>query len=147
MTAPITKKPDDKSKAKPVTAKPATTKPVTTQQGADQEKAINQLRQEIRTIAKAVIDMQQKTETQAIIVEIPKELFMRLHAYISDWLFVTGHSLSLSEYVTGAVDVCLGCDEGVNADQKLHLFTDANFLPGAGGIVVEARVSRSVTVG
>jgi hypothetical protein len=106
MNTPITKKPADKSKAKPVT-----TKPIATKTGADQEKAINQLKQEIRTLAKAVIDMQQRPDTQAIIVEIPKELFIRLNAYIADWLFVTGNNLSLSEYVTGAVDVCLGCDE------------------------------------
>ncbi|MCK9390692.1 MAG: hypothetical protein M0Q01_03890 [Syntrophales bacterium] len=106
MNAPITKRPDNKGKAKPVTSKPIATKP-----GADQEKAISQLKQEIRNLAKAVIDMQQKPETQAIIVEIPKALFIRLNAYLADWLFVTGNSLSLSEYVTGAVDVCLGCDE------------------------------------
>ena len=106
MTTPITKKPDNKGKAKPVTTKPVTT----TKPGADQEKAINQLRQEIRIVAKAVIDMQQKPETQAIIVEIPKELFTRLHAYI-DYEHSIGDNLSLSEYVAGAVDVCLGCDE------------------------------------
>ncbi|MEI7637210.1 MAG: hypothetical protein WCJ37_07875, partial [Syntrophus sp. (in: bacteria)] len=68
MNAPITKKPDNKSKAKPVTTKPIATKP-----GADQEKIINQLKQEIRIVAKAVIDMQQKPDTQAIIIEMPSE--------------------------------------------------------------------------
>lgn len=106
MNAPITKKPDNKGKANPVT-----TKPVTTKAGADQEKAINQLRQEIRIVAKAVIDMQQKPETQAVLVTMPKELFTRLNAYIN-YEHSIGDNLSLSEYVNGAVDVCLGCDEG-----------------------------------
>ncbi len=115
MNIPITKKPDNKGKVKPVTAKPGTTKPgttkpVTTKPGADQEKAINQLRQEIRIVAKAVIDMQQKPETQAIIVTMPKELFAKLNAYI-DYEHSIGDNLSLSEYVTGAVDVCLYSDE------------------------------------
>ncbi|MEI7639229.1 MAG: hypothetical protein WCJ37_18095 [Syntrophus sp. (in: bacteria)] len=117
MNAPITKKPDNKGKAKPVTTKPIATKP-----GADQEKAINQLRQEIRTLAKAVIDMQQKPETQAIIVEIPKELFIRLNPILIDFEQCTGRTMSISEYIIGAVESCLYSDEDAlrrEAEEKL----------------------------
>ena len=62
MNAQTTSKPAEKSSPKTDTAKP----------GADQEKAINQLRQEIRTLSKAVKEMQRKPDTQVIIVPIPQ---------------------------------------------------------------------------
>ena len=106
MNAPITKKPDNKSKAKPVTTKPIATKP-----GADQEKIINQLKQEIRIVAKAVIDMQQKPDTQAIIIEMPSEFLTRLNPILIDFEQCAGRTMSISEYMIGAVESCLYSDE------------------------------------
>jgi len=101
MNVPVTKKPDNKGK----------TKPVTTKAGADQEKVINHLRQEIRTLAKAVKEMQQKPDTQAIIIEMPSEFLTRLNPILIDFEQCTGRTMSISEYMIGAVESCLYSDE------------------------------------
>ena len=112
MNVPITKKPDNKGKAKPAATKP----------GSDQEKAIKELKQEIRTLAKAVKDMQQKPETQAIIIEMPIEFLTRLNPILIDFEQCTGRTMSISEYIIGSVESCLYSDEDAlrrEAEEKL----------------------------
>ena len=69
MNTQATNKPVSKAAVKPNTTKPAT----------DQEKAINQLRQEIRTLTKIVKEMQQKPDTQTVNIAIPRKLLSRVN--------------------------------------------------------------------
>jgi aspartokinase len=101
MNVPVTNKTDNKA-----TAKPNITKP-----GADQEKAINKLRQEIKTLTKTVKEMQQKTETQAVNISIPRKLLSRVNAYLLDYAHSTGETVSLSELTCDALNVYLWAEE------------------------------------
>ena len=92
--------------ANKVIAKPNTTKP-----GADQEKAINQLKQEIRTLSKTVKEMQQKPENQAVIVTMPQILFSKFNAYLSDCNRSAGTTVSLSTLICEAMDLYLWAEE------------------------------------
>lgn len=95
MNAPTANKPENK-----VIAKPNTTKP-----GVDPEKAINQLRQEIRTLSKAVKEMQQKPNAQEVIVTMPQELFSKFNAYLFDCNRSAGTTVSLSALICKAMDL------------------------------------------
>jgi hypothetical protein len=101
MNAQATNKPTEKSNPKPNTTKP----------GADQEKVINQLRQEIRTLSKAVKEMQQRTDTQAVVVTMPQELFSKFNAYLSDCNRNAGTTVSLSALICEAMDLYLWAEE------------------------------------
>lgn len=48
----------------------------------DPEKAINQIKQEIRTLAKTVKGMQQKPDTQMVIVPVPSKLISKANAFL-----------------------------------------------------------------
>ncbi len=101
MNAQATDKPAEKSSPKPNTTKP----------GADPEKVINQLRQEIRTLSKAVKEMQQRTDTQAVIVTMPQELFSKFNAYLFDCNRSAGTKVSLSALICEAMDLYLWAEE------------------------------------
>jgi hypothetical protein len=101
MNAQATNKPAEKRSPKPNTTKPVN----------DQEKAINQLRQEIRTLSKAVKEMQQRPETQAVIVTMPQELFSKFNAYLSDCNRSAGTTVSLSTLICEAMDLYLWAEE------------------------------------
>jgi hypothetical protein len=114
MNAQATNKPENKGNAKlnptkPVSksaAKPNTAKPTT-----DQEKAINQLRQEIRTLTKTVKEMQQKPDTQTVNIAIPHKLLSRVNLYLLDYAHSTGTTVSLSELICDALDIYLWGDK------------------------------------
>jgi len=78
---------------KPVASniKPAPIKPAT-----DQVKVINLLRQEILTLTKAVQEMQQKQDTQAVIVMIPSKMLQEINIYLSEVSRSIGYTVSLS---------------------------------------------------
>jgi hypothetical protein len=101
MNAQATNKPVNKVIAKPNTAKP----------GADPEKAINQLKQEIRTLSKAVKEMQQKPETKAVIFLIPDKLLSKVNAYLSACERSADITISLSELICDALDVYIWAEE------------------------------------
>ena len=101
MNAPATNKPVNK-----VIAKPSTTKPE-----ANPEKAISQIKQEIRTLSKAVKEMQQKPETKAIIVPISRELLSKANAYLSEIDRSVGLTWSLSELICEALNLYLWAEE------------------------------------
>lgn len=107
MNAQATNKPTEKNNTKPSTAKP----------GADQEKVINQLRQEIRTLTKTVKEMQQKPDTQLVNISIPRKLLSRVNAYLYDYTRITGETVGLSELICDAIDVYL---EGERENQRLE---------------------------
>jgi hypothetical protein len=77
----------------------------------DQEKLINQLRQEIRSLSKIVKEMQHKPNVQMVNVGIPRELFSKVNAYLLDYEKETGGTLSLSELICDALDVYLWGEE------------------------------------
>lgn len=79
--------------------------------GADQEKATNQLRQEIRTLSKTVKEMQQKPDTQAVIVTMPQKLLSKANAYLSDIERSVGLTWSLSTLICEAMDLYLWAEE------------------------------------
>ena len=95
MNAPAANKPAEKSSPKPNTAK----------LGVDQEKAINQFRQEIRTLSKTVKEMQQRPGVQMVNVGIPRELFLRVNAYLLDYAKETGKAISLNELICDALNM------------------------------------------
>lgn len=102
--------------ANKVIAKPNTTKP-----GADQEKAINQLKQEIRTLSKAVKEMQQKPNTQVVIVPMPQRLLSKANAYLSEVDRSVGLTWSMSELICEALDLYLWAEEDnkrIEAEQE-----------------------------
>lgn len=101
MNAQTTNKPENKGNAKPNATKP----------GADQEKVINQLRQEIRTLSKAVKEMQQKPDTQEVNIRIPNKLLSRVNRYLLEYANDTGEAMSLSELICDAVDLYLYGEE------------------------------------
>ena len=107
MNAQATNKPAEKNNAKPNTTKP----------GADQEKVINQLRQEIRTLTKTVKEMQQKPDTQVVNIAIPRKLLSRVNAYLLEVSNSMGYTVSLSDLICDAVDVYL---EGEKENQRLE---------------------------
>ena len=92
-------------------AEKGNTKPNTTKPGADPEKAINQLRQEIRTLSKTVKEMQQKPETKAVIFLIPIKLLSKVNAYLSACEHSSGITISLSELICDALDVYIWAEE------------------------------------
>jgi hypothetical protein len=102
MNAPANNKPVNK-----IVAKPA----------PNQEKAINQLRQEIRTLTKTVKEMQQKPDTQAVNIAIPRKLLSRVNVYLLDYEHNTGTTVSLSELICDALDVYLW---GEKENQRLE---------------------------
>lgn len=95
------------------TPKPSTTKP-----GADPEKAINQLRQEIRTLSKTVKEMQQKPDTKAVIFLIPDKLLSKVNAYLSACERSAGITISLSELICDALDVYMWAEEGSKRPER-----------------------------
>ena len=97
MNVQATNKAAEKGNPKTNTAKAAT----------DQEKVINQIRQEIRTLSKAVKGMQRKSDTQEVNIRIPNKLFSRVNAYLSDCAHSPGITVSLSELICEALDVYL----------------------------------------
>lgn len=107
MNAQATNKPAEKNNAKPNATKP----------GADQEKVINQLRQEIRTLTKTVKELQQKQETQMVNISIPRKLLSRVNAYLLGVSNSMGYTVSLSDLICDAIDVYL---EGEKENQRLE---------------------------
>jgi hypothetical protein len=101
MNAQATNKTDNKA-----TAKPNTTKAV-----IDQEKVINQLKQEIRTLTKTVKEIQQKPDTQAVIMTMPQELISRINVYLLEVSNTMGYTVSLSELTCDALDAYLWAEE------------------------------------
>jgi hypothetical protein len=79
--------------------------------GVDAEKAINQLRQEIKNLNKVVKDMQQKQDSQAIILMIPQKLLVKVNAYLSKVSPIMGRPVTLSELTYDALDVYICADE------------------------------------
>jgi len=104
MNAPATNKP-----VKPVNKVIA--KPNTAMPGADQEKAINQLRQEIRTMTKTVKDMKKKPENQPVLVMVPRVLFFKFNAFLTDCNRSAGATVTQSELICEAMDFYLWCEE------------------------------------
>lgn len=117
MNAPATNKPVNKVIAKPNTAKV----------GTDHEKAINQLRQEIRTLTKTVKDMQKKPENQpVVIVTIPKILLAKFNSYLVDCNRRAGTTVTLSELICEAMDLYLSAEEENKRIEDLDLFSEGN---------------------
>jgi hypothetical protein len=107
MNAQAINKPISKAAVKPNTTKPAT----------DQNKAINQLRQEIRTLTKTVKEMQQKPDTQTVNIAIPRKLLSRVNLYLLNYAHSTGDTVSLSELTCDALDIYL---DGEKENQRLE---------------------------
>lgn len=101
MNVQATNKPAEKSSPKTNTTKP----------GADPEKVINQLKQEIRTLSKTVKEIQQKPDTQAVIVTMPRELLSKANAYLFEIERSAGLTWSLSELICEAMDLYLWAEE------------------------------------
>jgi len=78
---------------------------------SDHEKVIDQFRQEILTLAKTVKDLQQKQDTQTVIITIPKELLIKVNAYLSDISPIMGHTVSLSDLTCDAFDLYLDAEK------------------------------------
>jgi hypothetical protein len=77
----------------------------------DHGKVINQLRQEINTLNKAVKEMQRKPDIQMVIVGIPRELFSKVTAYLLDYEKETSDAVSLSEFISEAAELYLYVEE------------------------------------
>jgi len=101
MNTQATNKAADKSNPKPNTIKP----------GANQEKAINQLKQEIRTLSKMVKEMQQKTDTQTVIVPLPQKLLSKANSYLAEIDRSAGLTWSLSTLMCEALELYLWAEE------------------------------------
>jgi len=101
MNIQATKKTENKSNAKPDTAKTI----------AEQKKIINQLKQEIKTLTKTIKDMQHNPDTQSFMITIPQGLFIRLNAYLSDYMRNTRETVSLSDFISDAINVYLCYEE------------------------------------
>jgi hypothetical protein len=103
MDTPVANKTENKVNAKPTPPKPLT----------NQEKIINQLRQEIKNLSKIVKDIQQKQDTQAVIATIPGKLLIKINAYlsVSEVSHSMGRIVSLSELTCDALDVYIWGDE------------------------------------
>jgi len=101
MTTQVNNKPATRNTPKPAQPKLATT----------QEKAVNQLRQEIKNLAKSFNDMQQKRDTQAVIAIIPSELLLKANAYLVEVSKDMGYAVTLSDLIRDAIDVYLWGEE------------------------------------
>jgi hypothetical protein len=101
MNAQATNKAAEKGSPKANTVKP----------GADQEKVINQLKQEIRALSKTVKEMEKKPNTQVVIVPIPQKLLSKANAYLSEIDRSAGLTWSLSTLMCEALDVYLWAEE------------------------------------
>ena len=101
MNATVNKKTENKSNAKPDMTKTIT----------DQKKIITQLKQEIKTLTKTIKDMQHNPDTQSFMITIPQELFIRLNAYLSDYMRNTRETVSLSDFISDAINVYLCYEE------------------------------------
>jgi hypothetical protein len=86
-------------------------KPNTTKAGADQEKVINQLRQEIRRLDKTIKDMQHRPNTQEIYIRIPNSLLFKVNKYLSEYVRDTGEPINLSDFICEAIDIYLWAEE------------------------------------
>ena len=102
MNAQATPKSAGKVNAKNVVTKPA----------GETEKAINQLKQEVRTLSKTVKEMQLIPDTKAVIFLMPNKLLSRVNAYLSDCERSAGITISLSELICDALDVYMWAEEG-----------------------------------
>ena len=101
MNAPVAKKTENKSNAKPNTAKII----------ADQKKVISQLKQEIKTLTKTIKDMKHNPDAQSFMITIPQALFVRLIRYLSDYMRGSGETVSLSDFISDAINVYLCYEE------------------------------------
>lgn len=77
----------------------------------DPEKAINQIRQEIKTLTKTVKGMQQKPDTHMVIVPVPSKLISKANAYLVEIERSVGLTWSLSTLMCQALDVYLWAEE------------------------------------
>jgi len=77
----------------------------------DHQKAINQLRQEIKVLSKTVKEMQQKPDIQVVNIAIPKGLLSRANSYLLEYAKEIGEVMSLSEFICEAMDMCLYGEE------------------------------------
>lgn len=101
MSAQTNNKAAEKSNSKTNANKAAT----------DQDKAINQLRQEIRSLSKTVKEMQQKLDIQAVNIAIPQKLLSRVNACLSEYEKDIGKTIGLSEFICEAIDLYLYGEE------------------------------------
>lgn len=113
MDAPVIKNIDSKvsANANPIkpaacNAKPSPVKPMT-----NQEKTINQLRQEIMTLTKKVEEMIQKDDAQALLVTIPRDLFTKITLQLVDVVRISGKPMTLSEFINEALWFFIYCEE------------------------------------
>jgi len=83
----------------------------------DQQKTINQLRQEIRGLNKTIKEMQQKPDLQVVSVMMPRKLLARTNKYLLDVSRDMGQMVSLSDLVCDALAVYIDADE---EDRKTH---------------------------
>jgi hypothetical protein len=104
MNAPLTKKPENKSNAKPDMTKTIT----------DQKKVISQLKQEIKNLTNSIKDMQHKPDTQSFIITISQRVFIKLNAHLAEFAHDTGNTMSLSEFISEAIEYCIYCEEENN---------------------------------
>jgi len=109
----ITNKAEKKVITKPISIKPAACniKPAPIKLAIDQEKVINQLRQEILTLTKAVQEMQQKQDAQSVIVMIPCKMLQEVNTYLSEASRSMGYNVSLSDLICEALDLYLDAEK------------------------------------
>lgn len=77
----------------------------------DPEKAINQIRQEIKALTKTVKGMQQKPDTHMAIVLVPSKLLSKANAYLVEIEKSVGLTWSLSTLMCEALDAYLWAEE------------------------------------
>ena len=113
MDVPVNKNIENKVSANPnpikpasCNAKPSPVKPIT-----NQEKTINQLRQEIVTLTKKVEEMNQKDEAQTLLVTIPRDLFTKITLQLADVVRISGKPMTLSEFINEALWFFVYCEE------------------------------------
>ena len=113
MDAPVHENIENKVSANPnpikpaaCNAKPSPVKPIT-----NQEKTINQLRQEIMTLTKKVEEMNQKDATQALLVKIPQDLFAKINLQLADVVHISGKPMTLSEFINESLWFAVYCQE------------------------------------
>ena len=110
MNAPATKKPLNKTNVKSDKTKAA----------ADQDKNINQLLQEIKNLSKAITGIQQNPDMQTVIVSIPQTLFIKLNTHLIGYSKDMGETVTLSRYISDAIDFCICCEEQTEAEEKIQ---------------------------
>lgn len=87
--------------------------------GADQQKVINQLKQEIKKLNKTIQDLQKKQDTQKVVFTIPRELLAKANALMSDYTKKSGEKMSLSEFICDAIDVYVwGIEEDGRVEEE-----------------------------